>query len=68
MRALSLVGIQVELLLVGIKEGYPRDRIKQKIKSVTVDIEIQRTVLRVSNTRGSSSVQLILSLVMNSNI
>lgn len=64
MRALSLVGIQEELLLVGIQEGYPRDRIKQKIKSVTEDIEIQRTVLRESNTRGSSSVQLILSLVI----
>ena len=49
-----------ELWLVGTQQGYPKERIKQKIKVPAVDIEMKWTGLRASNTRVSSSVLYIV--------
>ena len=52
-----------ELLLVGIWWGYQKkrgkERIKQKSKVSTVDIQIKGSALKVSNSKVFSSDQLI---------
>ncbi len=51
-----------ELWLVGTQQGYPIERILQKSKMSTVDIEIKRTGLRVSYT-GVSSTEVFIYLI-----